>query len=172
MEFKEILQKRKSTRRFQDREVLDKDIKQILEMANTSPSAGNLQARSVIIARDKQTKEELCSAALGQSSVIEASVVLVVSANLGESMAKYGERGKNLYAVQDATIFVAYAQLAATSLGLSSVWIGAFNEDDVRDALGLDNNIIPIALLPIGYAAEEPHKTPRKNLDEIIFKEI
>jgi site-specific recombinase XerC len=46
------------------------------------------------------------------------------------SAAKYRERGARLYAIQDATIACAFAMLAATALGLGTVWVGAF--DDVR----------------------------------------
>ncbi len=153
-------------------EVADDKLKEILSMANTSPSAGNLQARSVVIVKDKNTKEKISEAALNQSSIREAPVVLVVSASLNESVRKYGRRGRKLYAIQDATILAAYIQLAATSFGLSSVWVGAFNERDVQAILNLDNNMVPIALLPIGYAAEEPGETYRKSLERLVYKQV
>lgn len=96
----------------------------------------------------------------------------MIAANPRQSGLKYGIRGQELYAMQDATIFASYAQLAATYLGLASVWVGAFNEKEVKDILELPDEIRPVALLPIGYAAEEPDNRERKNLDEIIIKEI
>jgi nitroreductase len=52
--------------------------------------------------------------------------------------------------------FVFHAQLTASALGLSSVWVGAFNEERISIILSLPDNIIPIELLPIGYKDEEP----------------
>lgn len=172
MEFEEVLKKRHSVRKFQKKEIPKRIIGKILEMANLSPSSGNLQARSVIIAKDKDMKEKISEAALNQDFIIEAPVVFVVCANLEESSVKYGERGIELYSIQDATIFSSYLQLAITSLGLASCWVGALNEDEIRKILGLSEKIRPIAIIPVGYADEKPDITSRKNLNELIKKQF
>jgi nitroreductase len=82
-----------------------------------------------------------------------------------------GERGKKLYSLQDATIAAAYSQLAATALGLGSVWVGAFDEKEVLKVLGNPEQLLPIAIIPIGYCNEKPKPRIRKNLEEI-FKEL
>lgn len=79
---------------------------------------------------------------------------LVFCANSTRS-SKHGKKA-GLFSIQDATIATSYAQLTACALGLSSVWIGAFNEERVSIILSLPDNISPIALLPIGYKDEEP----------------
>lgn len=172
MEFEEVLRKRHSIRRFKEKEVEEGKIKKILELANLSPSAGNLQARSAIIVRDKKMKEKICQTALGQNFIVEAAVVFIVCADLEESAQKYGRRGRELYSIQDATIFASYLQLAVTSLGLASCWIGAFNEYKVSEILKLPEEMRPIAIIPVGYPVEKPYLTRRKSLDEIILKEI
>jgi len=172
MEFEDVLRTRQSVRRFQKKEIPQETLIKILELANLAPSAGNLQAFRVVIIKDKNIREGLSGAALGQSSVAEAPVNLVICAVPKESAVKYGDRGRELYSLQDATIFTAYIQLAATSLGLSSVWVGAFDEEEVADVLELKENIKPVAIIPIGYPAEEPGKTRRKSLNEIIYKEL
>ncbi len=58
--------------------------------------------------------------------------------------------------------------LAAAALGLASVWIGAFDEDGVRNALGLEKPLRPIAILPIGHAGEEPEIAPRRSLMSLV----
>lgn len=65
-----------------------------------------------------------------------------------------GNRGKSLLSVQDATIAASYAQLAATALGLSSVWIGHFKEKKVAEIL--KTKLRPVVILPIGNANEKP----------------
>ncbi len=172
MEFKQVLQNRRSIRSFKDQAVSDEQINEILELANTSPSAGNRQARSVVIVKDREVIKRLSVAAMGQASVAEAAVVFAITANPDEALARYGKRGQDLYTVQDATIFTAYLQLAVTALGLASVWIGAFEEEAVRDVLDLDGTKKPIALVPVGYPAAEPRETGRKRLDELVIKTI
>jgi nitroreductase len=168
MEFGEVLKRRRSIRKFEGREVPDERISEILELAKLSPSAGNLQARKVIVVKNKEIKEKLARAALDQDFIAEASVVFVIIACPEESAGRYGERGKNLYALQDATIFASYLQLVATNLGLASYWVGAFREEEVKNILELEETLVPIAIIPVGYAAEEPRKTPRKDLDEFV----
>lgn len=172
MEFEDALKARRSVRKFKDEKIPDEKIRKVLELANSAPSAGNLQAFRVVIVKDKNIREGLSGAALGQSSVAEAPVNLVICAVPEESAVKYGDRGRELYSLQDATIFAAYIQLAATSLGLSSVWVGAFDEDEVEEVLRLEENIRPIAIIPLGYPAEKPARKERKSLKEIIYKEL
>jgi nitroreductase len=81
----------------------------------------------------------------------------------------YGERGATLYSVQDATIACHHAHLAAASLGLGSVWVGAFSPAQVAKALALPKDLVPVALLPVGYPAEAPAATPRKPLGELLL---
>lgn len=172
MDFEEVLRKRHSIRKFRDKKISKKIIERILELANLSPSAGNLQARSVVIVRDRKMKEKLSEAALRQGFILEAPVVFIICANLEESAKKYGERGRELYAIQDATIFGAYLQLAITSLGLVSCWVGALDEIELKKILGLPEGVKPIAVIPTGFADETPYLTGRKSLGEIIEKEF
>ena len=148
----EIFKKRHSTRSFIDREVEEEKLAEILEAVDSSPSAGNLKAREIIVVKEKQVKNKLVSACRGQAFVAEAGVILVFCAVSSRSGARYGERGKNLYALQDATIAVCFAWLQAVALGLAGCWVGAFNENEVREILKINNDWRPIALLPIGYA--------------------
>lgn len=165
MDFEEVVRKRQSIRRFEEKEIPEEKIRNILELANLSPSAGNLQARKVFLIKDKETKERITS---GRDFISEAGVVLVVCADQNES-AEYGEWGRELYSIQDATIFTSYLQLAATSLGLASCWVGAFDEEEIKRILNIPEGLKPIAILPIGYPAEKPTRTPRKKLEDIVL---
>jgi nitroreductase len=72
--------------------------------------------------------------------------------------------------VQDATIACAYAQLAATALGLATVWIGAFDEAAVRRAIDVGDDLRPVAILPIGYAAENPDRSTRRSVADLVHR--
>ncbi|MDD5172003.1 MAG: nitroreductase family protein [Candidatus ainarchaeum sp.] len=168
MDFFETVDKRRSTRAFQEKEVDIKTIKQILDAVNLAPSAGGLQAYRISVVKSKKTKEELMLACLDQESVAQASVVFIFSADKKQSEAKYEARGYELYAVQDATIAAAYCQLAATALGLSSVWVGAFDPLEVSRLISAEPEEVPVAVIPVGYAAGMPGRTGRKQLKALV----
>jgi nitroreductase len=81
---------------------------------------------------------------------------------------RYTERGETLYCVQDATIACTYAMLAATALGLGSVWVGAFDEEAVHKVIAAEPGHRPIAMLPLGFSNETPRQRPRRSLDDIV----
>lgn len=149
----EIFKDRHAVRSFQAKEIKEGDWQEILAAANSAPSAGNLKAREIIVVKDKKTKEQLAEAALGQDFVAQAPVVLVFCSLPVRSAAKYGQRGRDLYALQDATIAASFAWLQAVMLGLSACWVGAFEEKEVQKILQLDKDCRPVAILPIGYSA-------------------
>jgi len=153
----EVFKKRHSTRSFKEKEIELEELEEILEAANSAPSAGDLKAREIVVVKDKKTKESLVKATISgrQKFIAEAAVVLIFFAVPLRSAARYKERGKDLYCLQDATISASFAWLQAVMLGLSCCWVGAFEEDKVKDILKVKEDWRPIALLPLGYSAEE-----------------
>lgn len=167
-DFKSICKSRKSIRKFTDKTVEEDKIIQILNVVNTAPSAGNLQAYEVIVVKSKDVKGKLSEAALHQTFINEASIVLVFVAKTMESSVRYGRRGVELYSIQDATIACTYAMLACEALGISSTWVGAFDGDKIIEILHCNNGEVPVALLPIGYTlVPKVSLTRRKDLSEI-----
>ena len=164
MDFFELIHARRSIRVFTSAPVAEEQLTRILAAANQAPSAGNLQAYVILVVRDAATRAKLSLAALNQESLAAAPVVLAFFAHQQISASKYQHRGVELYAVQDATVACAYAQLAATALGLGSVWVGAFDDAAVKQALKAQTDWRPVALLPIGCPAETPPATPRRTL--------
>jgi len=171
MDFKKVIEKRDSIRKFKNKKVSDKKIESILKLVSKAPSAGNLQAYEIVAVKNKNIKEMLSIACYSQECVKNAPVVLVFLADAEKSAKVYGTRGKELYFIQDADIACTYAMLSAVNFGLSSVWIGAFDEERVKKILNA-GNLKPIAILPIGFAGEIPKPTGRRNLEEFVHKEI
>jgi nitroreductase len=168
MDLFEVIRNRRSIRVFDQRPVEEEKIRAILEAANAAPSAGNLQAYEIYLVQDPAALGRLAGT-LGRMdffSVVPA--VLAFCANPERSAVRYAERGRTLYAVQDATIACTHAMLAATALGLGTVWVGAFREREVSEALGLPGSVTPVALLPIGYPAETVEPRTRRPLQEIV----
>lgn len=170
MDFFELIAARRSMRKYARAPVEEAQLQRILEAVRQAPSAGNLQAFVVYVVRRPEDRQALVHAAFEQEFLAEAPVVLVFCAVPAQSAQKYGERGATLYALQDATIACTYAMLAAKALGLDSVWVGAFREDEVSRLLALPDGHRPIAMLPIGYAGTETRPPPRRPLEELVYE--
>ncbi|MFB3851106.1 MAG: nitroreductase family protein [Acidobacteriota bacterium] len=170
MDFFELMEKRRSVRAFKSDPVPQEEIDKIIEAVRIAPSAGNVQAFKMKIVEDRETKEKLVKASFGQSFIAQAPIIIGFFAVPSEAGKHYGERGENLYSVQDATIAIYTAHLAVDALGLGSCWIGAFNDGQVCEAFKVDSKkYIPIGFLPIGYPNEEPKKKKRKKLEELLL---
>ena len=165
-----LISVRSSIRAFQKREIEAEKVETILDAVIKAPSAGNMQSYRMYDVTGLKMKYDLAKAAYGQIFISEASLCLVFCADKERARSRYGARGEQLYAVQDATIAAAFAMLAAEALGLSSCWVGAFDTDAVSQVLKVDDGLVPVAILPIGYPAESPPKTGRRNINEILVK--
>ena len=168
-DFFETVRHRHSVRRYQsDMPVEAEKLHAVLETALAAPSAGDLQAYKIIVVSDRATREALADAAAHQGFVAEAPVCLVFCSDPQRSAETYGERGRELYTIQDATIAAAYAQLAVVAAGMGSTWVGSFDAERLRAVLELDVRLVPVAILCVGYPAELPEPTPRRHLDEMV----
>ena len=171
MEFFDVLNERHSVRAYTSQSIESDKLQQILEAINRAPSAGNLQAYEVYLVCDEKRKTELAKSARGQDFLAQAPVVLVFCTNAARSAGKYGNRGTDLYCLQDATIACTFAMLAATTLSLSTVWVGAFDEEKARRAIEAPEGHRPVAMLPVGYPAEFPRNSPRRSLSDLLHIE-
>jgi nitroreductase len=161
-----LITARRSVRRFANIPVPDDKLQAILEAVARAPTAGNLQAYHVFVVRNEECREDLAAASRQQMFVAEAPVVLVFCAQPERSAPRYADRGRRLYCLQDATIACTYAMLAATEEGLATVWIGAFDDDEVAACIDAPDGLHPVAVLPIGYAAEAPDLVERRAISE------
>ncbi|MFN3813569.1 MAG: nitroreductase family protein [Aquificaceae bacterium] len=166
MEFFEVLKRRSSVRAYQRKPIEEEKLKLILSSASMAPSAGNLQAFEIILVSDEKRKELLARFALNQWFIAEAPLVLIFFANPERNVWKYGRRGEDLYCLQDATIACAYAQLAAAAIGIGSCWVGAFDDRKLKQYLNVPGIWKPVAILTLGYPAEEAISPPKRSIDE------
>jgi nitroreductase len=167
MEFSEVIAKRRSVRHFNSKlDVSDEDIRGLIEDAVIAPSAGNIQPWRFTIVRSIEARERL-AAAMHQRWATSAPVVIVVSVDPRPCAARYSDRGERLYAIQDTAAAVENILLSAVSRGLASCWVGAFDADAVREALGISAAFEPIAILPVGYSAESAGRPARRPLAEV-----
>lgn len=171
MDVLEAIIRRRSIRTFEKKAVSDEQVGVLIDAARHAPSAGNIQPWEFVIVRDQQTKKQLSSAALNQAVIEGAPVVIVVCANEARSGQRYGSRGANLYCIQDTAAATQNILLAACAMGLGTCWVGAFREEMVRRSLNTPTDVRPVAMIPVGYPAENPALRKRRTPGEIVHQE-
>jgi len=164
MEITEAIRSRRSIRKYQDRPIEEEKLLRVLDTGRMAPSARNLQDWKFIVVRDQDKRKMLSDAANGQPYVEKASAVIVGCATEPENIMPCGQY---CYPI-DLAIALDHMSLAATSEGLGSCWIGAFQEDKVKEILDIPEKIRVVAMLILGYPAESPAARPRRKLDEIV----
>jgi nitroreductase len=165
MNLKDALRGRRSVRRYEKRPVPRHIIAELIELAETAPSAGNLRARKYVVVMRPEMRKALAVAAYSQRPVEAAPQLIVVCADVDRSSARYGARGY-LFSIQDATAATMCILLAAHDLGLGACWVGAFDDALVREALQLGERVLPVALIAIGWPAEMPQPPSGRSPDE------
>lgn len=168
LNFWQVLKKRHCVRDFLPKPVEKSKIKKLLQAATSAPSAGNIQDWRFIIIQKSNLKSQISEAALGQSFVEEAPVVIVVCSDLDEIEEVYGQRGRELYSIQDTAAAIENLLLAVTAEGLGACWVGAFDEQRIAEVLDLPDNWRPMAIIPIGHPAQKPEDHGRKNLGKVV----
>lgn len=164
----DAIKERRSTRAFKEDEIPQATVTRLVEAACHAPSAGNVQPWQFFVVTDPEKKKGLMAAALGQSFVSQAPVVIVVCAEPELSGSKYGRRGSELYCIQDTAAAVQNILLGAHALGLGTCWVGAFEETGVSEILELPANLRPVALIPVGHPARESRMPARRSVQEVV----
>jgi len=160
-----IFASRRSTRKFSKTKVEDWKIDKILAAADTAPTAGNFQGLKIFLIKNPKTKEALVEAA-NKQPYVNAPVVLIFCMDPSRVKLKFPEEILEKFSLQDATLAASYSQIAATGLGLSSIWIGMLDEKKVQDILGTE--LKPSSILCIGYPDKRRPPKSRRNLKELI----
>ncbi|HEC69523.1 MAG TPA: nitroreductase [Candidatus Omnitrophica bacterium] len=164
MDIFEAIKKRRSIRKYKDKQVEEEKILKILESARLAPSAKNLQEWRFIVVRDKEKRKKLSEAARNQKFVEEAPVVIVCCAETDEYRMTCGQLSYPI----DVAIAVEHMVLTAVEEGLGTCWIGAFYEDRVKEILNIPEEIKVVELLTLGYPDEEPPSRSRLSLEDIV----
>jgi len=168
----DIIVKRKSVRKYLDRPVEDEKLGQILEAARLAPSSSNSQPWHFIVVKDKGLKTGLMNAVpLGVTAInkfIDNAPVVIV----GCVTPSFFQKVSSIFGRENHWVDVAIAMehmvLVAEELGLGTCWIGWFDEAKVRKLLNVPKNAKIIAMLTLGYPAEDgTHATTRKALEDI-----
>ena len=187
MEVFDAIKTRRSIRHYKADLVPEELVQKVLEAARWAPSWSNRQRSRYLVIRDKRKRKKLAdSLRPGNSAAVallEAPVAIVVCAEPGKAGYIAGDKvtggsdwktsttnKDNLY-LFDAGLAMQNLVLAAHALGLGTVFVGAFQVNNVAEAIDLPEGMEMIAMTPLGYPSEGGRTPSRKELSELVLNE-
>ena len=176
-EFNEVLQGRRSIRKYEERPVSQETLELVLEAMRWSPSWANTQCWEIVAVTDGAIKTRL-QETMGKGNpatkaVGAAPVVMAICARLKTSgyykdqvTTKFGD-----WFMFDLGIATQSLCLAAENLGLGTVVVGLFDQDKAAEILKLPENHELVALIPMGYPAKRSSAPKRREVAEFVHYE-
>ena len=173
----ECIKTRRSIRKFEDRAVEPEVIADIVDVAAFAPSWKNSQTTRYIAVLDKDLKDRLAKECMmgfeyNIGTAIGAPAMMVITTVNGRS--GYERDGSATtskgthWQSFDAGIATQTFVLAAHEAGLSTVIMGIFDEEKVKEVIGVPEDQSVSALVALGYAADEPQAPKRKCADDLL----
>jgi nitroreductase len=159
MSLLDMILSRRSIRSYENKEIPQEILRQVLEAGRQAPSAANRQPIRFIIVTDSEIKNEL-SKSMFSKFIKDAPMVIVGCADEKSLLT-----GK--WAVVDVTIALQNIVIAALTFGIGSCWIGSFSEKKVKELLKVPDKWKVVSLLTLGYPAEQPKAKNKKSFEEL-----
>jgi len=138
----ETIKIRRSIRKYKPEAIPDEKLRKIFEAARLAPSAGNRQPWRFVVVQDADRKRALAKVANNHMFLADAAAI-VVAVGVPEISEKWHDK--------DVMIAGEHMVLAAAALGYGTCWIGAFNEQKVKEILGVPDEIRVVELMPVGF---------------------
>ncbi len=171
METLHCIHARRSIRKYLDIPLEMEKYGKVIEAGFQAPTAGNVQDVRYIMVTDGSTRKKLAEASLQQYWMESAPVHVVVCIDIKRGKQFYGVRGERLYAPQHAGAAVMNMLLTAQDIGIGACWVGAFDEEMVKDICGIPDYARPHAIVTLGYSDETPPKPPKILMESYTFIE-
>lgn len=177
MEVLEAIKTRRSIRKYKSDPISPEDLGVILEAIRWAPSWVNTQCWELIIVSDQEQRRKLREAFPannpGAPALTTAPIVVVVAGKKGIS-GYYKGKAVTIHGdwlLFDVALAMQNLSLAAHSLGLGTVDLGYFDHEKVKVMLGLPDDMVVVAMTPLGYPAEISTAPSRKSLTEFVSYE-
>ena len=169
VDFLELVGTRHSVRSYDPRPVEPEKLERVLEAVRLAPSGSNRQPWKFVVVRNGEIRARLSVACANQQHVAQAPVVVAGVGLMPDRVMRCGVQGDAV----DLAIAMEHLALAAAAEGLGTCWIGAFDQDPVREVLGIPESAKVIELMTLGYPAADasPRPKSRKPLGEIVCYE-
>lgn len=162
-----MIKSRHSVRKFKSADPDWRDIIEAVDTVRFSPIAGKIFTLKIIIVRD-QDKIEMISNATEQSFVGQAKYLVVFCSKSERTKNVFKKKGE-IYSRQQAGAAIQNFLLSLTEKGLSTCWIGHFDEKKIKLILRIPEELDVEAVFPIGYEFKKPEKKEKISLDNILY---
>ena len=173
-----MVEKRRSIRKYLDQPVAEEKLRQILESGRLAPSGSNTQPWRFIVVTSPEKRRQLAEVSHQQQWMTTAPVFIVCVADsrcrlpAGEvDIDESSPLPEVKMIIRDTAIAVEHMALEAENQGLGSCWVAWFVQREIRPLLNLPSDKYVVAILTVGYAAEQPAPRPRKAREEIVCYE-
>jgi nitroreductase len=164
METMEAIFNRRSIRKFTGQKIKDEDIQTLLRAAMMAPTAVNAQEWEFLVIRDKEKLDAITQIHPHSQMLKQADAAIIICANTGKEILPG-------YWIGDCGACAQNILLAATALGLGSVWLGVQPDnkrvEDFKKLLGLPAQIMPFNVIALGYPAEKRDEKDRYDAKKI-----
>ena len=165
----ENIMTRSSVRQYTNQPISDDTVKILLKAAMAAPTAVNSQPWTFVVLKDMDKRQKLAEALPNAGDKLTSSAVNIIVCGNTQKML---EREPS-YWIQDCSAATENLLLAANALGLGAVWCGIYpSEERVRtlsETVGLDSNLIPLCIIPVGHPSGEPQIKDKWKEENIIF---
>jgi nitroreductase len=169
-----LIEKRRSIRRFQDREVEPEKLTELLQAAQMAPSWGNLQCWELVVVQGQEDKKTLASLLSKKNPATKctetAPLVIAVCGNPLRS-GYYNEKQVTRYQhwfMYDLGLLSQNICLKSCELGLGSVILGSFDHKASEEFLQIPSHQELVALIVIGYPDHAPSAPKRRALGDFV----
>jgi len=156
MTFLDLATERFSVRKFSDRQIEKDLLQKIIQAAKVAPTAVNYQPQKLYVLKSKDSMSRLAAI----RPMFGAPVAVIVCYDENISWKNGRDNGHDSGEV-DAAIVTTHMMLQAWELGIGSCWIGAFSPTEVAKEFGIPANEHPVAILPLGYPADDCQPSDR-----------
>ncbi len=146
MEFEKLINERYSVRNFKDEHLKQEDIDKILDAAHKAPTGCNYQPQRILVLNTDESMTKLYTCT---KCHFNAPCAMLVCYNKNETWIRPYD--KALSAPVDGAIVATHMMLAAHNIGVGCCWVMHFNPVAIRETFHIPDNIVPLALLVMGY---------------------
>lgn len=162
-DFLELAKERYSVRKFSNQKVESEKVDFILEAGRLAPTACNKQPQRILVLDDAETLNKLKNCTPYH---FDAPLAILICYDKTISWKRHYDNKDS--GEIDASIVTSHMMLEVANLELGTTWVGHFDPELMKTTFDLQDNIIPVALLPIGYPSEDCMPSPLhdKRLDK------
>jgi nitroreductase len=164
VDFLKLAEARRSVRAYLDKPVEEEKLTQVLEAALLAPTASNLQPFRLIVVHTRGKQADL-RRLYDREWFVQAPLVICACGVPAEAWVR--SDGTRLHHV-DVAIVMDHLILAATSLGLGTCWVAAFDVAAAREVFGIPAVVEPLVMTPLGYPADEPSPKTRRPMADLV----